>query len=93
MESNHWLLNCLLNSLPRLTSTTSSQLFITGPLEWEATGGKSVYWPWAFAADQFHKSQNAPVPYLTMIHSNQKSAHFCSEWSIMGYGTNAFWDL
>ena len=39
--------------------------------------------------DLIHKSQNAPVPYLTMLHSE----HFCSEWSIVGYGTGAFWDL
>ena len=40
-----------------------------------------------------HKSQNAPVPYPTMFHSEQICAHFCSEWSIVGYGTGAFWDL
>ena len=43
--------------------------------------------------DQFHKSQNAPVPYPKMLHSEQKCAHFCSEWSILGYGTGAFWDI
>ena len=43
--------------------------------------------------DQFHKSQNAPVLYPTILHSEQKCAHFCSEWSIVGYGTGAFWDL
>ena len=43
--------------------------------------------------DQFHKSQNAPVPYPTMLYSEQKCAHFCSEWSIVGYGAGAFWDL
>ena len=43
--------------------------------------------------DLIHKSQNAPVPYTTMLHSEQKCAHFCSEWSIVGYGTGAFWDL
>ena len=43
--------------------------------------------------DQFNKSQNTPVPYPIMLHSEQKSAHFCSEWSIMGYGTGAFWDF
>ena len=43
--------------------------------------------------DQFHKSQNAPVPYPTILHSEQKCTHFCSEWSIVGYGTGAFWDL
>ena len=40
-----------------------------------------------------HRSQNAPVPYPTMLHPEQKCAHFCSEWSIVGYGTGAFWDL
>ena len=40
-----------------------------------------------------HKSQNAPVPYPIMFHSEQKCAHFCSEWSIVGYGTGALWDL
>ena len=44
-------------------------------------------------ADQFYKSQNAPVPYPTMLHSEQKCEHFCSEWSIVGYETGAFWDL
>ena len=43
--------------------------------------------------DQFHKSQNAPVPYLTMFHSEQKCAHFCSGWSILGNGTGACWHL
>ena len=38
-------------------------------------------------------SQNATVPYPTMLHSEQKCAHFCSEWSIVGYGADAFWDL
>ena len=43
--------------------------------------------------DLIHKSQNAPVPYATTLHSKQRCAHFCSEWSIVGYGTGAFWDL
>ena len=43
--------------------------------------------------NQFHKSQNAPVPYPRMLHSEQKCTHFFSEWSILGYGTSAFWDL
>ena len=34
--------------------------------------------------DQFHKSQNVPVPYPTTLHS---------EWSIEGHRTGAFWDL
>ena len=35
------------------------------------------------------------VPHPTMLHSEQKCAHFCSEteWSIVGCGTGAFWDL
>ena len=28
-----------------------------------------------------------------MHHSEQKCAHFCSEWCIVGYGTGASWDL
>ena len=38
-------------------------------------------------------SHNAPVPHPTMHHSEQKCAHFCSEWCIVGYGTGALWDL
>ena len=40
---------------------------------------------WHF--DLIHKSQNAHVPYPTMLHSEQKCAYFCSEWSIVWYGT------
>ena len=43
--------------------------------------------------DLIQKSHNAPVPYPTMHHSEQKYAHFCSEWCIVGYGTGAVWDL
>ena len=43
--------------------------------------------------DLIHKSQNSPVPYPPILHSEQKCAHFCSEWSIVGYGTGVFWDL
>ena len=35
-----------------------------------------------------HDSHNAPVPYPTMLHSEQKCAHFCTEWCIVGYGTS-----
>ena len=45
------------------------------------------------AIDQFQKSQNAPVPYPTMLLSEQKRAYFCSEWSIAGYDSSAFLDL
>ena len=41
--------------------------------------------------DQSHKSRNAPVSYPTMYNSEQKCAHFYSEWSIVGYGAGAFW--
>ena len=37
--------------------------------------------------DIIHKSHNAPVPYPTMFHSEQKCADICSEWNILGYGT------
>ena len=55
--------------------------------------------------DHSHKSHNAPVPYPTMHHSEQKCAHFCSEWCIAGYqelitvisswgyAIGALWDL
>ena len=43
--------------------------------------------------DQIHESQNAPIPYPTMLHWEQKCAHFCSEWSNVGNGTGAFWKL
>ena len=59
----------------------------------------SDYIPWKMIIipchliDLIYKSQNASVPYPTMLHSEQKCAHFCSEWSIVGYGIGAFWDL
>ena len=40
--------------------------------------------------DLTHKSQHVPVPYPTTLHSEQKCAHFCSERSIVRYGTCAF---
>ena len=43
--------------------------------------------------DLNNKFQNAPIPYPTMLHSEQKWSHSCSECSIVGYGTGAFWDL
>ena len=36
---------------------------------------------------------NSQIPYPTMLRSEQKYVHLCSEWSIVGYGTSAFWDL
>ena len=43
--------------------------------------------------DLSYKSHNAPVPYPTMHHSEQKCEHFCSEWRIVGHETGALWDL
>ena len=43
--------------------------------------------------DLIHKPHNTPVPYPTMLYSEQKCAHFCFKWSIVGYGTGAFWHL
>ena len=43
--------------------------------------------------DLIHKCRNAPVLYPTMFYLEYKCAHFCSEWSIVRYGTDAFWDL
>ena len=50
-------------------------------------------WPKQSQIEQFHKSQNAPVPYPTMLHSEQKCAHLCFGWIIVKYGTGIFWDL
>ena len=38
---------------------------------------------------QFHKYQNTPVPYTTMLHSSQKCAQLCYELSIVRYGWRA----
>ena len=43
--------------------------------------------------DQFYKSQNALVACPKMLHSEQKCTHFCSERSILLYGTGALWDF
>ena len=43
--------------------------------------------------DLINKSQNVPVPYPSILYSEQKCAYFCSEWSIVGYGAGASWDL
>ena len=40
---------------------------------------------------EMHKSHNVPVPYPTMHHSEQKCAHFCSEWCIVEYEADALW--
>ena len=43
--------------------------------------------------NQMNKSHNAPAPYPTMHHSEQKCAIFCSEWCIVWYETGALWDF
>ena len=43
--------------------------------------------------DPIKKFQNALVSYPTMLNSEQKRTHFCSEWSIVGYGIGALWDM
>ena len=47
----------------------------------------------AHVIELIHKSLNAPVLYPTMLHSEQKCAHFCSKWNVVGYETSTFWDL
>ena len=59
----------------------------------DALRQQSITWTCDEPINPIHKSQNATVPYPTMLHSEQKCAHFCSEWSIAGYGTGTFWDL
>ena len=39
------------------------------------------------------QSNNAPVPYPTMHNSEQKCAHFCSEWCTVGHEVAVLWDL
>ena len=43
--SNQWLMNCLLNSLPKLWATKTSTLRATGPLWMESTKWP-LMWPW-----------------------------------------------
>ena len=43
--------------------------------------------------DQSQKYHSAPVPYSAMHHSEQECAHHCSDWCIVGCGTNVLWDL
>ena len=45
-----------------------------------------------FAMHHSHKFNNTPVPNPTIHHSEQKCAHFCSEWCIVWYGTGALWE-
>ena len=47
---------------------------------------------WELKIIQSQKSDIAPVPYPTVDHSEQKCAHFFSEWCIVGHWTGAVWD-
>ena len=49
--------------------------------------------PFVVVINQSHNSHNAPVSCATIHHSEQKCAHFFSEWCIAGYGTSVLWDL
>ena len=42
---------------------------------------------------QSHKFRKSPVPYPTRYHSEQRCAHFCSEWCIVEYGTGPLWGI
>ena len=54
---------------------------------------RCIGWYQVCTIDKFKASQNAPVPYPTTLHSEQKCVYFSSVWSIVGYGKGAFWDL
>ena len=56
-----------------------------GWIQWQAHCG--------YRFSLIRKSHNLPVPIPTMLNSEQMCAHFCFEWSIVGYGTGTFWDL
>ena len=63
--------------------------------------GRHVLWEFSFfdtnelelTIDLISKYHNVPVPYPTMHHSEQKCAHFCSEWCIVGRRTSGRWYL
>ena len=62
---------------------------------WLFRGGWMIWsnntYPYSIKSiDLILKSQNAPLLYHTMLHSEQKCAYFWSAWSIVGYGTCAY---
>ena len=62
----------------------------------EDLGARSRHQRQGYVINQSYKSNNSPLPYLlypTIYHSEQKCAHFCSEWRIVGYGRGAFREL
>ena len=55
------------------------------------------YWSWTDITSETRSTHpkmdlSHPVTYFTIHHSEQKSAHFCSEWCIVVYETGALWD-
>ena len=85
------LFSCLCMTM--LTSNSSGNIQKHGYLGCfhAASARENISWVWVI--DLIDKSHNAPVPYSTILHSEQKCAHFCSERSIVGYATGAFLDL
>ena len=64
----------------------------THNMSWSGSG-ESAIWNMLILIDKSHKSRDVLVPYPTIHHSEQKCAHFCCEWCIVGYWTGALWDL
>ena len=56
---------------------------------WSRCNGKEcILW-----MNKFHTSSVECTSSISpMIHSEKKCAHFCCEWSIVGYGTGVFWN-
>ena len=80
-------------SLPALGyPQTTKRACDPGGHYWDYCSG-ALYSGQTIMKDQSHKSHNVSVPYPTIHHSEQKCAHFCSEWCIVGYGISALWDL
>ena len=63
------------------------QWSISKTLEWQLVRIGSVC-DWTI--DQIHISYDAPIPYPIIHFSEQKCAHFSSEWCFVGYETGVF---
>ena len=73
---------------------STHETYHPGGICWGYNAGTLTSWWCNFnLIDQIHKSHNTPVPYPTIQHSEQKYAHFCSECCIVGFRTDALWDL
>ena len=99
--SNH---DCL--KIVSISQSVSSRLnfFVAGAMaqsiKWLIICEQGTWLPWngRIGSWNLHRDnqishQHAPVPYPAMLHSEQKCAHFCSEWSIVVYGTGVFYFL